>query len=198
MGFTIDWGTMVISVPVMAASCFGAAKFFGKEYFKEQFDKKSATNLQEIKKEYDIFKSKLETDQEEYIKKLDIEIERNKHIIETYTPKYITATEQVRNAMKDAFAFLNTEDVYSLEKCDAKSAALQECIEINRVYITDNFFELIEKFKSVFRKSSEAKYYIVKSPSDAVYDSWSKNYKELTSLHNEIENLLRKELTGSV
>ncbi|WP_405169436.1 hypothetical protein [Paenibacillus sp. FSL H3-0286] len=196
MGLTIDWGTMVISVPVIAASCFGAVKFFGEAYFKEHLDRRA----KEIEKEFEAFKSKLETDQVEYIKRLDIQIERNRHIIDTYTPKYIAATENVRNEMNTCFQFLKTANYEIPSECHTKENELKTIFELNQVYISPKFKEHMIAFIGLFNKVYNNHIQMIRSTDNAmtIYADWEKNSKELKNVHDDIETLVQMELSGKI
>ncbi|WP_063562900.1 hypothetical protein [Paenibacillus sp. O199] len=205
MNFTVDWGTLVVSVPVMIATCFGTIKFIGKAMSKEYFDKRLASYTLELQKDLENHRSTLEKDRNEYIKRLEEEIDKNKKFREKYTEISFTAIQAVREEIRICNKFSQTKDATSDELLYKKQKDLIEVLDSNRVYIPEYLVTLVERFIKIFYDTctsySAFTYEYKENPNSKNTEKFyaiNREYStELKSLHEEIEKHARKELAGA-
>ncbi|MGV2887219.1 hypothetical protein [Paenibacillus taichungensis] len=205
MNFTVDWGTLVVSVPVMIATCFGTIKFVGKAISKEYFDKRLASYTTELQKDFENHRSTLEKNRNEYIKRLEEEIDKNKMFREKYTEISFTAIQAVREEIRACYKFSQTKDAKSDELLYKKQKNLIEVLDSNRVYIPEYLVASIEQFIRIFYDTCTSYEVFVyqhdensnSKKTEQFYDIYKNYSQDLHSLHEEIENYARKELAGA-
>lgn len=204
MNFSVDWGTFVISVPVIAATCFGAIKYIGQTYSKEYFDKRLETYKVNLQKEMEEYKSGLEIERSEYIKKLDLEIERNRLRMLKYTELNFSATQSIEEVIRDAYNFLETVDSDDESIYSEKYKSLKTLFDVNKNSISKELAILVKDFVELFKQTyiskllrthrisaREADYKI----KDA-FEGISAKMKQIRSLQEEIDNQIRIDLAG--
>ncbi|MET3209656.1 UNVERIFIED_CONTAM: hypothetical protein ABIC26_002603 [Paenibacillus sp. PvR008] len=205
MNLSIDWGTLIVSVPVIAATCFGAIRFIGKAYLKEYFDQRLEAFKAELQKDNEKYKSELEKEKNIYINKLELQASKNKQIFDLYSKDKYPRSIEVRDLVKEFLKAYNSNSSNKSE-CLRIVDCFRDTLELNRVFISDQLYELSKEIYKISSDSISAKssYYYLRSQDDYArdertnqafmrYDSYSNKIQEI---HDNIENLLRNEFEG--
>lgn len=195
MGLSIDWGTLVVSVPVVAATCFGAIKYIGKAYLKEHFDQRLET-----------FKAELEKEKNAYIKELEMQVDKNRKLFEMYSQDTYQASQEVREQMRTFIKLYNSSN-FNIDELLGKRRNLEESLDSNRIYISKDLSRLVEDLIKISIDAASAKqhYYYLRDQSitsenndrlKIAIENHSLYSEKIKLIHNNIENLLRDELKG--
>ncbi|OME55571.1 hypothetical protein BSK59_13940 [Paenibacillus odorifer] len=207
MGFTIDWGTLAVSIPVIAATAVGAVKFVAKAYFKKHIDERFETyknelnkdmeeHKNELQKDMEKYKYDLEKEQNEYIKKLDSKMKISDAYIEM---RYTKITEIRELVQRFYFTVKNVSPADEILTSPMENELITH-LESNRLYFTIDFINLIQKFATIIEETRLKKYKShALSNSDrfdstqklAFYEDSHSSLKKMEKSYHTIEEFLR-------
>ncbi|MBE7896092.1 hypothetical protein G7L40_20670 [Paenibacillus polymyxa] len=205
MNLTIDWGTLIVSVPVVAATCFGAIKFIGKAYLKQHFDQRLESFKTELLKDTEKYKSELEKEKNVHIKDLEFQAARSMKMFDMSSKDkyqaFITMWEQVR-----VFFNLYNSNRENPEECRIEAERIKESKKSISIHISEELAELFDSLYDISYNAIGAKrhYYRLRNadPNNATMDRAQENFESylerVTTIYNNIEKLLRDELKGSL
>ncbi|WP_339304281.1 hypothetical protein NST33_17765 [Paenibacillus sp. FSL L8-0435] len=142
MALTIDWGTLVVSIPVVLTTAIAATKYLVKAYSKEHFDKRMEAFKAELQQEADKRKLEMEKEHTEYLKKLDSKMKVTADYIQT---RYVKIQE-VRTLMREKYITVKNASPADPILSKYIEGEIKKYLEINRMYFTDEFIELIDNF----------------------------------------------------
>ncbi|MEK4427678.1 hypothetical protein MHB54_00310 [Paenibacillus sp. FSL M7-0802] len=212
MNLSIDWGTLIVSVPVIAATCFGAIKFIGKAYLKEHFDQRLESFKTELFKDTEKYKSELEKEKNFYLKELELQATKSKQMFDMYSkdsyPKSLEVRDQTRKFLK-----VYNSTTSSIRDCLDELNVLTKMFDNNKVHISPQFNDLLDELVLILQTAIYVKenFYHLKNEgrnemsdfqlSIAIEDAYNNHVShsdKINSICKDIDNLLRDELNGSV
>ncbi|ETT49361.1 hypothetical protein BSK66_26805 [Paenibacillus odorifer] len=203
MGFTIDWGTLVVSIPVVATATVGAVKYLVKAYSKEHFDKRMEAFKAELQKEADKRKLEMEKEHTEYLKKLDSKMK----VSADYIEKRYEKIQEIRTLLQEKYLTVKSVSPADPVLTSYIEQDIINCLEINRMYFTNEFIDLIQNLIRQIAEAKEHKYatYAIRDSTrltDArkleIHEQSSKSLKKLEELYHSIEQHLRDDYLQAI
>jgi hypothetical protein len=203
VGFTIDWGTLVVSVPVIATATIGAVKFITRAYFNEHLEKRMELYKTDLQREMEAYKLELEKDRSEFLKRLDNKSKVSNDFLNTSFLKM----EELRGLVKTCYFAVKEMSPADNVFASPLERDLIGYLENHRMYFSTKLIELINSFITQSENTRKIIYttYSVKDSENAdlerlsiLYDKVAENKKSLEALFHSIEEFLRSEYSNAV
>ncbi|WP_124115324.1 hypothetical protein [Paenibacillus xylanexedens] len=203
MALTIDWGTLVVSIPVVITTALAATKYLVKAYSNEHFEKRMESFKAELQQEAEKRKLEMEKEHTEYLKKLD-----SKMIVSAdYIQERYVKIKEIRALMQDKFLTVKNASPSDSVLSSYIETEIRKYLDNNRMYFTDEYIDFIDSFILHINEARMKMYeaYVIRDSTKFTnaqkyerHEQASESFEKLEALYHQIEKHLRNDYLGAL